>query len=295
MNHRTDLKRIPDSRGNLTVVEQGRDLCFAPRRVYWIYDVPGGERRYGHAYRRNRELIIALTGSFDVSVDDGVTRDTYTLNRSYCGVYVPAGTWREITNFSTGAIALVLASEPYDEADYIRDYGDFLAYAAAQAPNGETDGIDVPTVRGAEIGPDGARNTLADVQLLHPAIHRTQRQGNLCVVQGGDDVPFDLRRVFYLYDVPAGAARGEHAHRHDHQLIVAASGSFSVSVTDGTDACEYSLKRPFEVLHIPPGMWVQLHDFSGGAVALVICAGNYDPADYINDRTEYLAYKGIDS
>lgn len=123
------LKKIPDARGNLTAIEQLADVPFEIRRVYWIFDVPGGERRGGHAYRQGQELIIALSGSFDVMVDNGAASDSFSLNRSYYGLYVPAGTWREISNFSTNSIALILSSTDYDEDDYIRDYDDFRQYS----------------------------------------------------------------------------------------------------------------------------------------------------------------------
>ncbi|MDE5642294.1 MAG: FdtA/QdtA family cupin domain-containing protein [Muribaculaceae bacterium] len=123
------LKKIPDARGNLTAIEQNSDVPFAIRRVYWIFDVPGGERRGGHAYRKAEELIIALSGSFDVIVDNGRERDSFSLNRSYFGLYVPAGKWRELSNFSTNSIALILSSTDYDEDDYIRDYDEFESYA----------------------------------------------------------------------------------------------------------------------------------------------------------------------
>lgn len=120
------LPVMPDVRGNLSVVEQQLQVPFCIRRVYWIYDVPGGTGRGGHAYRSGCELIVALSGSFDVLVDDGVDRACYTLNRSYIGLYVPAGYWRELLNFSTNSVAMVISSTPYDEADYIRDYHQFL-------------------------------------------------------------------------------------------------------------------------------------------------------------------------
>ena len=123
------LKKIPDSRGNLTAIEQLDDVPFEIRRVYWIFDVPGGERRGGHAYRQGQELIIALRGLFAVMTDNAPESDSFSLNRSYYGLFVPAGTWREISNFSTNSIALILSSTDYDEADYIRNYEDFMVYA----------------------------------------------------------------------------------------------------------------------------------------------------------------------
>ena len=121
-----DLPRFLDARGNLSFVEQLNHIPFEIKRTYWIYDVPGGEDRGGHAFRENQEFIVALSGAFDVVVDDGLQKKTVTLNRSYYGLYVPAGLWREMENFSTNSLALEFGSEHYDEADYIREYGDFL-------------------------------------------------------------------------------------------------------------------------------------------------------------------------
>ena len=117
-----NLSKYLDRRGNLSVIEECKDIPFEIKRTYWIYDVPGGEHRGGHAYRRNREFIVAMSGSFDVTVDDGHSRTTYSLNRSYYGLYFPEGTWRDLNNFSTNSLALILASTPYDPADYIEDY-----------------------------------------------------------------------------------------------------------------------------------------------------------------------------
>lgn len=117
-----DLTKILDARGNLSVIEEYKDIPFKIKRTYWIYDVPGGEKRGGHAYKENKEFIVALSGSFDVIVDDGKDRKVFSLNRSYYGLYVPNGLWREIENFSTNAVALELGSAQYDESDYIRDY-----------------------------------------------------------------------------------------------------------------------------------------------------------------------------
>lgn len=119
------LPRISDPRGNLTFIESGRHVPFECRRIFYLYDVPGGEDRGGHAHRDLQQLVIAASGSFDVSVDDGRATSTYSLNRSYTGLYLPPMVWAQLTNFSSGSVALVLASEHYDEADYFRDYGEF--------------------------------------------------------------------------------------------------------------------------------------------------------------------------
>ena len=121
-----ELPRFLDARGNLSFAEQNNHIPFEIKRTYWIYDVPGGEARGGHAFRQNQEVVIAISGSFDVVVDDGQQKKTFTLNRSYYGLYVPAGLWRAMVNFSTNSLALEFGSEHYSEEDYIRDYGDFL-------------------------------------------------------------------------------------------------------------------------------------------------------------------------
>ena len=119
------LPKYLDARGNLSVVEQCKEIPFIIERTYWIYDVPGGESRGGHAFRENCEFIVSLSGSFDVILDDGNERQRYHLNRSYYGLYVPSGVWREMDNFSTNSLALILSSTKYDEQDYIRDYDYF--------------------------------------------------------------------------------------------------------------------------------------------------------------------------
>jgi dTDP-4-dehydrorhamnose 3,5-epimerase-like enzyme len=121
-----DLPKISDPRGNLSIIEANNQIPFDIKRVYWIYDVPGGETRGGHAYKELNEFIVALSGSFDVILDDGKEKKTYSLNRSYYGLYVPNMIWRSLENFSTNSLCLILASENYDENDYIREYDKFI-------------------------------------------------------------------------------------------------------------------------------------------------------------------------
>lgn len=130
------LPKISDARGNLTFAESRRSVPFETRRAYWIYDVPGGEERSGgHAYRETQELIIALSGSFDVTVEDGTEQRTTTLNRSYFGLYVPNTLWRHVGNYSTNAVCFVLASTEYDPADYVRDHELFRQWRAGGSPS----------------------------------------------------------------------------------------------------------------------------------------------------------------
>lgn len=121
-----ELPRFLDARGNLSFVEQNNHIPFEIKRTYWIYDVPGGEERGGHAFLHNEEFIVALSGAFDVTVDDGQQKKTFTLNRSYYGLYIPKGLWRTMENFSTNSFALEFGSTHYQQEDYIREYDEFI-------------------------------------------------------------------------------------------------------------------------------------------------------------------------
>ena len=123
-----NLPKIEDTRGNLSFIEENNHVPFKIERSYWIYDVPGGQVRGGHAFKLQQELIVALSGSFDVMLDDGNKKEIFQLNRSYYGLYVPAGIWRKMQNFSTNSLALVLSSTRFSSDDYIRNYQDFIEY-----------------------------------------------------------------------------------------------------------------------------------------------------------------------
>lgn len=123
-----DLPKIEDPQGNLTFIEQGNHIPFIIKRVYWIYNVPGGQKRGGHAFKEQQELVVALSGSFDVIVNDGTTEQRYHLNRSYYGLFIPNGLWRQMENFSTNSVVMVLSSTFFTESDYIREFSNFLNY-----------------------------------------------------------------------------------------------------------------------------------------------------------------------
>lgn len=126
-----ELPKIADPRGNLTFVEGGNHIPFDIKRVYYLYDVPGGASRAAHAHKQLQQLMIAMSGSFDVTLDDGKGKRKFHLNRSYMGLYIPSMIWRDLDNFSSGSVCMVLASRPYDEGDYIRDYDQYLAAVRA--------------------------------------------------------------------------------------------------------------------------------------------------------------------
>lgn len=123
-----NLPKIEDPRGNLSIIEEEKHIPFKIQRVYWIYDVPGGQVRGGHAFKEQQELIVALSGSFDILVDDGEVKQTFSLNRSYYGLYIPAGLWRQMQNFSTNSLAMVLSSTHYNADDYIYDFNEFIEF-----------------------------------------------------------------------------------------------------------------------------------------------------------------------
>lgn len=125
--HIIEFPVISDPRGNLTFIENSSHIPFDIQRVYYLYDVPGGASRAGHAHKELQQVLVAMSGSFDVTVDDGANKRTFHLNRSYYGLYICPMVWREIDNFSSGSVCMALASMPYDEADYYREYEDFLA------------------------------------------------------------------------------------------------------------------------------------------------------------------------
>lgn len=123
-----DLRKISDPRGNLTPIEGGKDIPFDIKRIYYLYDVPGGESRGAHAHKALQQLIVAANGSFAITLDDGTNRKTFHLNRSYYGLLIVPGIWRDLDDFSSGAVLLCLASEHYEASDYIRSYDEFIQY-----------------------------------------------------------------------------------------------------------------------------------------------------------------------
>lgn len=284
-----ELPKIVDPRGNLSFIDQVKDIPFKIRRAYWIYDVPGGCDRGGHAYKENEEFIVALSGAFDVELDDGQQKRVYQLNRSYRGLLVPRGMWRTMTNFSTNSLALVLSSTDYNTEDYILDYDEFKRWAndndiVTHSPQ-DTPKENVDLLFKADEG-----ETVDDCSLCQ--LNRNHHpEGNLTVIQGNEHVPFDIKRVFYSYDIPAGEDRGAHAHKHCHQFIVAASGCFDVVLDDGKNQRTVTLNRPFQGLHVPPGIWASEQGFCSGSICLVLASEEYQEDDYIRDYNEFIKYK----
>jgi len=139
-----------------------------------------------------------------------------------------------------------------------------------------------------------AKYSVFDCTIVELDKHHSDRKGNLTVVENGSTLPFDVKRVYYLYDVPGGESRGAHAHRNLEQLIVAASGSFTVTLDDGKNKRSFFLNRPYQGLYVRPGLWRDLGDFSSGAVTMVLASEVYDADDYIRDYDEFIEFRKID-
>ena len=279
-----DLPKIGDRRGNLSVIEQLKNVPFEIRRAFWIYDVPGDATRGGHAFQNTEEFIVALSGSFDVVLNDGEKETVYHLNRSYKGVYVPKMIWREMRNFSTNSLALVVSSTYYEEKDYIRDFSVFKKQ--------RKEGLSVDNYSFSSKWHEWnvKSPSVYDCSIVDLGKHEFD-EGNLTVVASEKTVPFSLNRVFYLYDIPGGEARGAHAHKKCHQFLVAASGAFEVVLDDGMNKRTVTLNRPYYGLHIPPGIWAAEQGFSSGSVCLALASDGYDADDYIRDYDEFLKYR----
>ena len=289
------LPKFLDERGNLSFFENDNQLPFAIQRVHWIYDVPGGEERGGLAYKETEEFIVAMSGSFDVLVDDGEQQYHFSLNRSYMGVYVPAGTWRTITNYSTNSIAVIAASTHYDPNDAIRDYDEFKLWKQSVTKN--TSNITHQTLledhqtSHTKHQTSETKFSVYDCGIITLDRHHSQRKGDISVIENGETIPFDVKRIYYLYDVPGGESRGGHAHKELQQLILSASGSFTVTLDDGKVRRTFNLNRPYQGLLVKPGIWRTLDDFSSGSVCLVLASEKYDAEDYIRDYNEFVGFR----
>ena len=285
------LPRIADPRGNLSIIEQFKNIPFEIKRAHWIYDVPGGVNRGGHAYKKTEEFIVALSGSFDVEIDDGEGKTTYSLNRSYLGVYVPNGLWRTMTNFSTNSLALVLSSTEYDERDYVSDYEEYKVWRSDETkqPTKTDAKTSVTLNRPLSMQMLAGGKSVFDCSLCElNKMH--DPEGNLTYMYENVHVPFPINRVFYSYDIPGGESRGAHAHKKCHQFLIAASGSFEVALDDGVNKRTVLLNRPFWGLHVPPGIWAAEQGFSSGSICLVLASHGYEEDDYIRSYDDYLKY-----
>ena len=305
-----ELPKFLDERGNLSFIVNGTQIPFEIKRVHWIYDVPGGESRGGVAYKTTEEFIVAMSGSFDVVVRDGKQEWKFFLNRSYKGVYIPAGYWRSIENYSSNSVAVIAASTFYDPADAVRL--DLTKNEESELTDISSNNLDPKSAHEQAPGHPSAQScsvsfadsserniqkisknkfSVNDCGMIELDRHHSQRKGDISVVENGKEVPFDVKRIYYLYDVPGGADRGGHAHKELYQLIVAASGAFTVVLDDGINKKAFTLNRPYQGLLLKPGIWRTLTDFSSGSICMVLASEKYDEKDYIRVYNDFKTFR----
>lgn len=282
-----DLPKIEDDRGNLSFLEVDTHVPFPIKRVYWIYDVPGGQERGSHAFKSQKEIVIAISGSFDVVLNDGEKEEVFTLNRAYKALYIPEMTWRTLKNFSTNSVCLVLNSGPYMEGEYVRNYDAFLklkekSFTFSLGCN------EFVNECFAEYN-----NSVYDCSLLEFPVIKN-RAGNITAIESNKNIPFHIKRVFHIYDIPSEAERGMHAQKYCHELLVATTGSFKVELDDGINKRIVNLSSPKYGLHIPPGIWAKEKEYSSGATCLVLASEKYGKEGYLNSYQEFLKYKSDD-
>lgn len=283
-----DLPKIEDSRGNLSFLEEGGDVPFKIARVYWIYDVPGGKKRGSHAFKTQQEVIIALSGSFDIVLNDGKEERRYSLNRSYKALYVPPQMWRYIDNFSTNSVCLVISSGAYDPDEYIRNFKQFKIYQKSNQF-----GLPIQIPFGSTIVSDKIqRNSVNDCNIINLPVIQHNRAGSLTPIHNSVNIPFDIKRIFFVYDIPSGKKRGIHAHKNCHQFILAAAGSFDVEIDDGNKKRQVNMNSPMQGIHILPGIWSKEFNYSSGAICLVLASEIYTEEDYIRKYSDYKQLYG---
>jgi len=281
------LPKMMDKRGNLSVAEENNEIPFDIERVYWIYDVPGGQKRGSHAFKNQKEVIFALSGSFDVVLDDGEEQRRYQLNRANTGIYVPNMMWRYLENFATNSLCLVLSSTKFDEEEYIRNYKDFKKQLDSTQKKKRKKSIPKNGNLNQTLN---SASTVFDCNLIEFPVIRN-RAGNITPVNNSENIPFDIERIFFVYDIPSGETRGGHAHKYCHEILIAASGSFEVEIDDGINKRTVTLNRPMMGLHLPPGIWAVEKNYSSGAVCLAITSHKYEEEDYIRKYSDFKDYK----
>lgn len=243
--------------------------------------------RGGHAYRTNEEVIIALSGSFDVVVMKNGEKTKHTLNRAYTGMYLPALTWRHLENFSTNALALIICSNTFSETDYVRDH---KLFSKLKLKSFDESSMILKNNFVVKDDFNSKKTEISDCNFFNLGItHRDK--GNITVIENRKNITFNIKRIYYLYDIPGGEIRGGHAHKKLRQFIVAAMGSFDVIIDDGHSKKTITLNRSFNCLEIVPGIWRELVNFSSGSICLVMASEHYDENDYLRNYNEYLTYK----
>jgi hypothetical protein len=259
------LPQIPEPRGNLTALEELVHLPFRIGSVRWFYDLPAGTSWAPSEPGLGDALLVALSGSFDVAIGASRVR----LSRANTGLQLRASLEWRVEDPATNSVGLIMSSRPTRP---LRVEADELGAAASRDLN--------------------THSTIDDCRRITLPHHR-RRQGSITEVLSQAAVPFDVLRVYYLYDVPGGAERGGHAHRRLQEVLVSLAGSFDVVLKDGRRAKKIRLDRAHSGVFMATGIWRELRNFSSGAVCLVLASAPYDEADYIRDYEDFRREKGV--
>jgi dTDP-4-dehydrorhamnose 3,5-epimerase-like enzyme len=287
-----NLPDLHDDRGNLNFFENYNQIPFAINRVSFIYvaSITSIDRSYGgYAYKENNDFIISLSGSLKVKVNSGSKMEIFYLEHPHYGLFIPKLFWYELSGFSNNFFAMIVSSNKFNKNDVICDYRDFCLKKR-----------DLFT---SDLIPH--RSTRSAVERIIELTHSTsihdcfmiklpkQKTGNynFTTFNNSEIIPFDIHRIYYLYNVHHDKIRGRHAHKKLWQLFVATSGSFDIILNDGKLTRIFTLSNPDNGLLVVPGIWRELNNFSHISVCMVLASLEYDPMDYIRDYNKFLEWK----
>jgi dTDP-4-dehydrorhamnose 3,5-epimerase-like enzyme len=283
------LPKINDPRGNLTFLEEVKHIPFEIKKVSWHYDMLKNYALNGISLKICQRIIVSISGSFEVVLNYGDSKEVFNLNRSNYGLYIPEGIWHSVENFSGNALALLIESELNSE--YTKDYKIYLQTIKNDVLN-SGDRVKYQLYNKLDLNLNFQFSTVNDCIIVELS-EIIELYGKTTIVRNNDTIPFNVQRIYYLYDVPGGEIRGGHAHKELYQLIVAAGGSFSVEISDGLNTKSFFLNSPSQGLLIVPGIWRELINFSSSSNCLVLASHIYDENDYIRDLTSFINKKNI--
>ena len=266
------IPKICDPRGNLSFIENESQLPFAIGGVEWIYDVPSGESLPAQSFVTNRQLVVALSGSFTVNITlrNGASLPV-TLSSPDKGLLIEPYALRSLGNFSTNAVALILNSEPS------------ATDSASPTP--------VPQIVSEKMlcaDPHQFSSTEWPRKIDVGYLNLFNSRGKKSALVNGANAPYDVQRIFYMYDLPCDSVRGGHSHFRSFSLLVAVSGCFDVTLSDGVSCRKFTLHRPYQALFVPTGMWLDIDNFSAGSICLALSSTRFEEADYVREHNHFL-------
>jgi WxcM-like, C-terminal len=259
------LPKVQDDRGHLSFFQNYDQIPFKIKRVHWFYNAVMATRRHTQPPTSTRDFIVALSGSFEIAFFDRNMKDPITLNRPYTGVYVPPLMRWQLHNFSANSVALIATDD-----SYLKSHDSRVRQSIAQSLTGR-------------------QASISDCNLI--TFPHTENAAGQLSPAANNILPFEVQRIYYIYDIPHTGSRGAHAHKTLHQIIIAARGSFAVAIDDGVNKTIIQLNTPYIGLHIQPSIWRSLSSFSQGAVCLALVSEQYSADDYIRDYSDFLDYR----